>query len=415
MSAVSVPKVCVIGAGPYGVAVAAHLRYAGIETRAFGAPMRRWFEQMPLTNFLKSEGCASSLPDPSGLLTLPAFCHEQHLAYSGYGDPLSRDTFAKYGIAFQRRLVPHVENVQVTAVKQATEGFEVTLATGESLRASAVVIATGMDCMEYTPSELLHLPRELRSHSADHFDFGQFAGKTVAVIGGGQSGLETAAMLNESGASPTLIVRSSRVIWGHVPSAARRPLYRRLRRPRTNLGDGLQFIIYDKAPQLFHYLPRALRIARVKVELGPAGAWWLRDRVEGKIRTLTERTVRAAIERGGRVALQVGKGNVVTEDMSFDHVIAATGYVFDLQNLPYLDASLKSKLRCEGTTPLLSAHYEASVHGLYFTGIASANSFGPAMRFVVGTGHTARCITAHLSGGRLRQSAFAKQPTCLET
>jgi hypothetical protein len=100
--------------------------------------------------------------------------------------------------------------------------------------------------------------------------------------------------------------------------------------------------------------------------------------------------------------------------MSFDHVIAATGYAFDVGNLPFLDASLKSKLRCEGTTPRLSAHYEASVSGLYFTGIASANSFGPAMRFVVGTGHTARCITAHLSEGRLRKSEFAKQPTCRE-
>lgn len=202
MSAVSVPRVCVIGAGPYGLAVAAHLRYAGIETRVFGAPMRRWFEQMPLTNFLKSDGCASSLPDPSGLLTLPAFCHEQDLAYSDYGDPVSRDTFARYGIAFQRRLVPHLENVRVTGVKPAAKGFDLTLATGESLRSGAVVIATGMDYMEYKPSELLHLPRELCSHSADHVHFSQFAGKTVAVIGGGQSGLETAAVLNESGASP---------------------------------------------------------------------------------------------------------------------------------------------------------------------------------------------------------------------
>jgi cation diffusion facilitator CzcD-associated flavoprotein CzcO len=413
MSTVSSPKVCVIGAGPYGLAVAAHLRHVGIDTRVFGTPMRRWFEQMPLTNYLKSEGCASSLPDPSGLLTLPAFCHEQHVAYSDYGDPVSREIFTKYGIAFQRRLVPHVENVQVTAVRQTPEGFEVAT-TGELLRAGAVVIATGMDYMEYTPSELLPLPSELRSHSANHFDFGRFAGKTVAVIGGGQSGLETAAMLNESGASTTLIVRSSRIIWGQVPSAARRPLYGRLRRPRTNLGDGLQLIIYHKAPQLFHYLPRALRLARVKVELGPAGAWWLRDRVDGKIRTLTERTILAAKEQGGRVVLQIRKRNAETEEMQFDHLIAATGYVFDLQNLPYLDASLKAKIHCEGATPMLSAQYESSVRGLYFTGIASANSFGPAMRFVVGTGHTSRCIAAHLSGGRLRKGAFAKQPTCLE-
>jgi FAD-dependent urate hydroxylase len=414
MGTESVARACVIGAGPYGLAVAAHLRHAGVTARVFGSAMRRWFEQMPLTNFLKSDGCASSLPDPVGQLTLPAFCREQQLPYSEIGAPVERDTFIRYGIEFQRRLVPHLENVYVRAVRRSGHMFEVELASGETIRTEAVIASTGMDYMEYVPPALTALPRELRSHTADYSNYSQLSGKEVAVVGGGQSALEAAAMLSEQGASPTLVVRNHRIIWGDRPNPAQRPLHRRLRHPRTNLGYSPQHVLYERAPQLFHYLPRALRLARVKVELGPAGAWWLRDRVDGKVPLLLERSVTAATARGARVALHLSTRNQVPEELLFDHVIAATGYEFRLQNLPYLDADLKAAIRCEGTTPVLSGSYEASVPGTYFTGIASANSFGPAMRFVVGTGHTARQIAADLSRGRWRSTAFSKQPRCLE-
>ena len=39
--------VAVIGAGPYGMAAAAHLRGAGIETLVFGRTMHFWKNHMP--------------------------------------------------------------------------------------------------------------------------------------------------------------------------------------------------------------------------------------------------------------------------------------------------------------------------------------------------------------------------------
>jgi hypothetical protein len=140
MSAVSEPRVCVIGAGALRSRRRCTPAICGIETRVFGAPMRRWFEHMPLTNFLKSEGRASSLPDPSALLTLAAFCREQNPTYCDHVDPVSRDTFAKYGIAVQRRLVPHLENVRVTAVKPAAKWFDLTLATGRVAAAECTMM-----------------------------------------------------------------------------------------------------------------------------------------------------------------------------------------------------------------------------------------------------------------------------------
>jgi cation diffusion facilitator CzcD-associated flavoprotein CzcO len=51
--------VAIIGAGPYGLSVAAHLRSRGREPRVFGDPMKLWRMQMPKGMRLTSEGFAS--------------------------------------------------------------------------------------------------------------------------------------------------------------------------------------------------------------------------------------------------------------------------------------------------------------------------------------------------------------------
>jgi hypothetical protein len=176
-------RVCIIGAGPYGLSIAAHLRHVGVDFRIFGSPMRRWLTQMPKAMLLKSEGCASGLPDPEGRLVLPQFCSEQGLPFAEYGTPLSREIFARYALSFQQNLVPQVEDVLVDAVSKTDAGFEVRLSSGETLRSAQVVVATGLDQMEQIPEQLGRLPSELCSHSAAHYDLSKFKGKVVIVIG----------------------------------------------------------------------------------------------------------------------------------------------------------------------------------------------------------------------------------------
>ena len=408
--------ICIVGAGPYGVSIAAYLQFVGINFRIFGSPMRRWLSQMPKQMLLKSESsCASSLYDPTGLHTLERYCTEENVPFPEYGIPVSRESFVQYALSFQHKLVPEVEDVTVTAVGKMDAGFELRLSSGETLNAAKVIIATGLDHMAFIPEPLARLPAELRSHSADHFDLSRFKGKNVLVTGGGQSALETAAILREEGASVHLVVRKPSLEWNPHPQKVHRSALERLRKPRTRFGDGLGHWVYDNAPGLFHHLPQQIRLEKVRTALGPAGAWWLKDRVIGKFPILLGHDVRAAEVRNGKVVSQVADQHGRMQELTSDHVIAGTGYRFNIQNLPFFSQDMKLDLRHEQQSPRLSSNFKSSIPGLYFVGISSANSFGPAMRFLAGADFTARRITSHLAHAQqLHTGPFAQSEKCPE-
>ncbi len=419
MACLSRRTVAIIGAGPYGVSIAAHLQSAGIDFRIFGRPMYRWQCQMPKGMFLKSEGCASSLSDPTARYTLAQYCAQNGLPYGERGAPVSLEVFTRYALSFQRGLAPTVEEVMVDGVDASGDGFELRLANGATVSVGKVIVATGLEHAAQIPPILAGLPSELLSHSADHPDLSRLKGRDVTVIGGGQSALEAAALLSEEGATVRLVVRNPSLAWNPMPRFVRRPLYERLRRPVSNLGQGLELWACCAAPTLFHHLPQRIRFERVKTVLGPAGAWWLKDRVVGRVQTFLGHFVRRAEARGDRAVLQVAGQDGQVLDLTTDHVIAATGYRFDLQRLPFLSQSLKSRLRAEQRQPVLSSHFESSVPGLYFTGLASASCFGPAMRFLHGADYTARRVSQHIFAGQRQYGlppAFqcAPAPRCKE-
>jgi cation diffusion facilitator CzcD-associated flavoprotein CzcO len=401
-------EVAIIGAGPYGLSIAAHLRATGSELRVFGGPMQSWQTQMPAGMFLKSEGCASNLSDPGGSYFLKRYCDEHGRTYGEYAVPVSLETFTEYGLSFQRKLVPDVEDVQVTSLSASSGGFTLQLDGGERVAARRVVVAVGATYFGYVPQTLRQLPPELVSHSSEHRHLDGFKGRDVTVIGGGQSALETAALLHEQGANPRVLVRRSSVAWNAVPSGTRRSLPQRVRRPPAGLGAGWRTRFYSEAPWAFYHLPYKTRVQAVRTVLGPAGAWWLKDRVIGRVPVLPGHSVVGADTRGDRVRLLLDRPGHGRDELLTDHVIAATGYRVDLRALPFLDPALRSRLGQVAQTPLLSRDFEATVQGLYFVGLAAANHFGPVMRFVYGADFAARRVVKHLAaagnGGHARPS-----------
>jgi len=382
----------IIGAGPYGLSIATHLRERGIEFRIFGSPLRAWRTQMPKDMFLKSEGFASNLYDPRGEFTLERFCQENGLAYGRHDSPVALDTFARYGVAFQQRLVPELEDEQVVALKRIPQGFDLTLDNGESLTARRVIVAVGLSDFRRVPAELAGLPPQVLSHSAEHYDLSGFKDRDVSVIGGGSSALDVVASLRACGAHARLVARRPALKW-NMPVKAHpwRRLY-----PNSGLGGGWRNAFFEHAPMVFQYLPQETRMGIVRRWLGPAGGWPARKAVEqGPV--LLGQSLRSAEYREGRVHLRLLGRDGTETTVATDHVIAATGYKVDLRRLGFLSKELQCDLRMAEYTPTLSPNFESSVPDLYFVGLAAANTFGPVMRFLLGARYTARRLARHLS------------------
>jgi thioredoxin reductase len=390
--------VAVVGAGPYGLSIASHLRARGIAHRIFGAPMRTWRTQMPQGMFLKSEGFASSLFEPSGTFTLARYCAERGLPYADLGMPIGRDVFAEYGVAFQRRCVPDLEQVDVTALEQAPQGFRLTLANGDTLHARRAILAVGISHFAHVPDALAALPEALVSHSSRHADLGVFAGREMLVLGAGASAMDCAALLARAGATVHLVARAPQIRFHDGPGKLPRPLLDRLRAPMSGLGPGWKSRLCTDAPLLFHAMPERFRLLVTRRHLGPAPGWWTRPMVQDKVAFHLGRHLEGARAVGGRVELALVGADGTRGTLAADHVIAATGYRADVRRLGFLDAALRDGLRTVGGQPALSRNFESSVPGLYFVGLAAANSFGPVERFAFGAGFTARRLARHLDG-----------------
>jgi len=383
-------EVAIVGAGPYGLSIAAHLSAAGVEFRIFGVPMENWRTAMPAGMFLKSDGAGTNLADPAHAHTLARYCSSQGSPYSDHGTPVSLQTFVSYALSFQQRMVPDVEQCEVRALAAKPGLFELRLENGENLRARKVVVAVGTTYFGYVPFPLSNLPRELVTHSRDHSDLSRFAGRDVIVVGGGQSALETAALLHEQGASVQLLVRRPGLRWNPLPASPGR--LHPLAPPHSALGQDWRAWFYCNGPGLFYYFPQNFRTTVALGALGPAGAWWLKRRVLGRFPAYLGLEMREACESGGRVRISAASADGRRSELLADHVIAATGYKVDIHRLHFLDSRLSAGLGREGAAPALSPRFEASTPGLYFAGLATATQFGPAMRFVSGAEYTARKI-----------------------
>src|ERR1700722_13958461 len=116
--------VAIIGAGPYGLSLAAYLNQPGVSSLVFGTPMRLWRDHMPKGMSLKSDGFASNLYDLDGIFTLKQFCIDRGIPYDDKSIPVPLDVFVSYGLAFQKRFVPNIQLNEVVSLRQNAEHFE---------------------------------------------------------------------------------------------------------------------------------------------------------------------------------------------------------------------------------------------------------------------------------------------------
>lgn len=370
--------IAIIGAGPYGLASAAHIAAAdGLSIRVFGQPMSFWEQQMPAGMVLRSPYVASNISDPTRDLTLDDFESSERQSLSR---PVSLEQFVGYGRWFQKQTIPELDRRFVDRVEKNGH-FNLSLVDGESVRAKRVVVAGGIMPFAWKPPIFRGLPSELVSHSSEHRDLGRFAGRRVVVIGGGQSALESAALLHEAGAHVEVVVRNDRIYFlrrGRGIIHRLGPITKLLFAPAEVGPAGISRLV--STPSWYRRLPRRVQDRFSVRSLRPAGAAWLQPRLADVPITVAT-AVRSVAERDGEVELTFEDGGT----RRCDHVLLATGYRVDVSGYDFLPQPLLDRVSRVNGYPRLDRGFESSLEGLHFVGAPAAWSYGPLMRFVAGT------------------------------
>ena len=397
--------VAIIGAGPYGLATAAHLRAAGVPIRVFGDPMSFWRNNMPSGMKLRSPWIATHIAEPSGRYLL-----DDYFRRAGMEVPklLPVENFIDYGLWFQQHVAPDLNTRAVTRVEARESGYRLVLEDGNTFRARRVVMAVGLLGHEYRPAEFDGLPRDLVSHSCEHTDSNRYSGKRIAVIGRGQSASESAAILHEAGADVEIICRG-RLVWNADPG--KRSNLRRAM--REMLGDMLippsqvgpfPFNWLNEAPGIIHQFSQAMRDRLNEQSLRATAILWLRPRLKD-VPIDDQRRILGAQRVGDRVAVTTDNGT-----KHYDHVMLATGYRTDIARMNIIEPGLRARIARRGGLPVLSGTFESSVAGLHFVGASAVGSFGPLLRFIAGAGFAARRVTGAAMRGR-RKSGVSGSPS----
>jgi len=390
------PAVCdvaVIGAGPYGLAATAHLRGAtDLNLRIFGDPMSFW-RAMPRGMLLRSAWEASHIAFPSGDLSLEAYLSATNKRFAA---PIPLACFVDYGTWVQEQVAPDVDRRRVISMRSEGDGFALSTDDGQTLHAGRVVVAAGIESFARRPAEFDGFSADTVSHTSDWEDLSTFAGRQVVVIGGGQSALESAALLHESGARVEVIARRESLTWlrGGV-------IQRRLGRFKpifyapTDVGPlGMSRLL--AVPEAFSLLPRGMQDRMARRAIRPAGAKWLQQRLVDVPLTTGHSVV--AAQNGDGVHIELDDGTT----RRADHVMFGTGYRVDIGRYDFLDPELLAATRQIDGYPVLGRGLESSVPGLHFLGAPAAWSFGPLMRFVSGTWWAGSALRRAVTGRRAR-------------
>ena len=375
-----VTDVLIIGAGPFGLAMSVYARHLGIDHVIVGKPMDFWQANMPEEMYLRS-GCDWHL-DPLDVHTIDRFLRTQDLT-SADVEPLSLKFYLTYAQWFQEQkqieAIPRFVQ-QLDHIHNGRNRFRATMDEGHTIEARHVVIALGFKHFRNLPPELVELlPRGRYSHTCDLVDFNNLKEKRCLIIGGRQSAFEWAALLSEAGASRVhMSYRHDSPSFAEADWSWIKPLV-----------DA-----QVENPGWFRHLPQEEKVAlndrfwavgRLHVEP------WLEARVMTETVTRWPKTQVVACDElpTGELAVTLDNRNV----LSVDHVILATGYKVQINQVPFLaQGNILDTLATRNGYPILDEHFQTSLPGLFITSMLATQDFGLFFAFTVSVGASAKII-----------------------
>ena len=372
--------VAVIGAGPYGLSVSAHLR--GVrKVRAFGRPMHTWRTRMPPDMRLRSDWHETSFSAPGGSATFDGWAADTGEPRE---EPIPLQKFLRYSEWFRERYAGDVDASDITRVERRNGTFRLTTDGNEEVDASTLVIAVGAVPFAAAPAPFAEEMGDDLRFATDLQDYSAYASRRVIVVGGGQGGLESALLAARAGADVQMVVRSSlRWFADREPHKSRSPLGERLYRlayPAVGYGPPpLNRLVMR--PDLFSRLPRSIRRRLTARVLRAGGSPWLRQAIEDAVRITQGAAVDTIVRRDGEIRLRLTDGSVLDADA----VIVAAGFRFSLDRLSFLTPEIRAGISMDEGWPLLDRWFRSTDPNVLFVGFASEHRFGPIVRFIPGT------------------------------
>jgi cation diffusion facilitator CzcD-associated flavoprotein CzcO len=367
----------VIGAGPYGLAVAAHAQEHGIKTVVVGRPMTFWTEHMPDGMFLRS-GPDWHL-DAANVHTFEAFLEERGIAPADI-DPVPISVFLDYAKWFRDEKRVGVRECLVSTLVHDGQHFQAQLDDGTTITADRVVATPGVRHFQQLPEWADQIAPALGAHTCELTRFEDLRGARVLIVGGRQSAYEWAALAGEHGAERIDIVhrhdtpRFARVSWRFVDPYIDQTL--------TTRGWWRSLPSSDQQ-----------RISRQFWEVGRLTLeWWLTPRLaDARFHRWPNAHVTTVAQNANTIEVGLSNG----ERLGVDRIVYATGYAANLPRIPYLHDVLPDIELTDGF-PNLDTAFQTSIPGLYIPGFAATRDFGPFFGFTKGCPAAATLIVQDL-------------------
>jgi cation diffusion facilitator CzcD-associated flavoprotein CzcO len=357
----------IIGAGPFGLGLAAYLQKRHQDYRIVGKPMEFWKDHMPSGMLLRSN--ANWYLDPDHQWTIASFLATHDPARLPT-DPISRDQYIAYVDWFRQQARIDVTPTYVRQLTKDGQEFTAVLETGETIRAQHVVLATGFQHFASYPANLVErLPAGRYQHTCDAVDMTAFRDKRVLLFGGRQSAFESAALLREAGARQVHLSyrhdtpRFAEADWSWVETIV------------AQIAEQPNWFRDLPANEQEQYRYKLWAEGRLKVEP------WLEERVSQPEVTLHPQTelVSAILQPDHSLLVRLSNDALVT----VDDVLLATGYQVDMARISFLSDSIQTALAVKNGFPLLDDRFQSSIPGLYINSFPAGQSFGPFFGFTV--------------------------------
>lgn len=386
-------EVAIVGAGPFGLSVAAHLKPLRT-ARTFGEPMETW-KRMPEDMLLRSAWEETCLSAPGGAGSIGEWAAS---AGERRTEPIPLSYFLRYASWFEERYAPGGDRDDVEAIEREGDGFRLRTTAGNDYTCATVVLAVGVRPFVNIPLLFRDRPDGTVLSTLDLLRY-PLEDRDILVLGGGQGAVEAAAVAHRHGARVELLTRT-RLHW----FADREPHH-----PRGALGRRIYRLAYPVVgygpppinrlathPDVFAAVPAWLRAALSRRLLRPGGSAHLRAHIDGKVRVTEGCQVEHVALHGARLIVQLDDGTTRT----VDRVILGTGVRFDLDRLHFIAPELRREIETSSGWPVLDRAFRTTAKGVLFVGYAAEGRFGPISRFVLGADFAARRVASTLVRGR---------------